>query len=105
MPGRGKGFLSSLRPERLWGSPVLLSNAHRKRFPRVKRPEREADRSFLSNALELYLHTLYDFMALRLIKHRDKFTFLTSFGVHLANYPVGTGSKAAGTWSRPLTSV
>jgi hypothetical protein len=47
IPDRGRGFFfQSLRPDRLWGPPSLLSNGYQGSFPRVKaRPGRDADHS------------------------------------------------------------
>jgi hypothetical protein len=50
----------------------------------VKRPEREADHSPPSSTevkecVELYLHSLYAFMAWCLVKHRNNFTFALIF--------------------------
>jgi hypothetical protein len=49
--------------------------------PGVKQPGREADHSSPSGAeikerVALYLHPQYVFMAWRLVKHRDNFTFI-----------------------------
>jgi hypothetical protein len=43
VPVGSRIFSSPRRPERLWGSPSLLSNEYRALSPKVKRPEREAD--------------------------------------------------------------
>jgi hypothetical protein len=66
--GAVKFFSSPPRPERLWGTPSLLSNGYQGLSLGVKRPGREADHSPPSSAevkewVELYLHSQYAFMA------------------------------------------
>jgi hypothetical protein len=57
VPVGARIFTSSCRPERLWGSPSLLSNRHRG----VKRPGREADHSPPTSAevrkMWVYIHS------------------------------------------------
>jgi hypothetical protein len=52
-------FSSPFRPDRLWGSPSLVSNGYRGFFPGVKRPGREADHSppGSAEAKKMWIHT------------------------------------------------
>jgi hypothetical protein len=43
-------FSPPKRPDRLWGSPILLSNGYRRLFPGVKRQVHETDHSISSIA-------------------------------------------------------
>jgi hypothetical protein len=51
IPGRGKKFLSSQLPGRLWGQPSVVASGYRGAISRwVKRPGRDADHSHPSSA-------------------------------------------------------
>jgi hypothetical protein len=49
-PGRGWGFFSTPRPDRLWAHPASHPIGTRDSFPGVKRPGREGDNSAASSA-------------------------------------------------------